>query len=213
MVEQKQIDRKEAILILGTVESHFADVKRVDVSPAKLSESISAFANAAGGELFIGIGKSVGASGRFWKGFASMEEANGLFQLLERMLPLGNHYHATWLHSSDKDFPGYVLNLVIGKTQEAIPSSDGSYFVRRNSQNIRVVGADALQRLKFDKGIASFEDTSVNVNSDVVTNSTTAIEFILEVVPSSEPEDWLKKQRSHYQRKQTGGSRGSPICR
>jgi ATP-dependent DNA helicase RecG len=48
--------------------------------------------------------------------------------------------------------------------------------------------------LKFDKGIASFEDTSVNVDADVITNSETAIEFILNVVPSAEPEDWLKKQ-------------------
>lgn len=48
--------------------------------------------------------------------------------------------------------------------------------------------------MKFDKGITSFEDTSVNVDADVVTNSKTAIEFILNVVPSAEPEDWLKKQ-------------------
>lgn len=55
MVEQKRIDSDEAILILEISEGHFADVKRAEIAPAKLSESISAFANAAGGELYIGI--------------------------------------------------------------------------------------------------------------------------------------------------------------
>jgi ATP-dependent DNA helicase RecG len=199
MVEQKQIDRVEAMLVLELPEGHFADVKRIEIAPAKLSESISAFANAAGGEIYIGIGEETAAGSgsnkrRFWKGFPTMEAANGIFQLLERMLPLGNHYHAAWLHTGEADVPGYVLHLVISKTQEAIPSSDGSYFVRRNSQNVKVVGDEALQRLKFDKGIASFEDNSVNVDSETITNSSTSIKFILDVIPSSEPEDWLKKQ-------------------
>lgn len=123
-----------------------------------------------------------------------MEDANGIFQVLERMLPLGEHYQATWLHTSEESLPGFILHLAIGKTQEATPSSDGGFYVRRNAQNIKVVGAEALQRLKFDKGIASFEDTSVNVDTDVITNSETTIGFILGVVPSAEPEDWLKKQ-------------------
>ena len=46
MVEQKQADRIEAMLIMEIAEGHFSDVKRVDIAPAKLSESISAFANA-----------------------------------------------------------------------------------------------------------------------------------------------------------------------
>lgn len=197
VVEQKQIDSAEAKLILDIPEGHFADVKRIEITPAKLSESISAFANAAGGELYVGVGEVLiedGVRKRFWKGYSTMEEANGIFQLLERMLPLGDHYHATWLRTADDSLPGYILHLTIGKTQEAIPSSDGSFFVRRNAQNVKVVGDEALQRLKFDKGIASFEDTSVNVDTDVITNSETAIGFILSVVPSAEPEDWLKKQ-------------------
>lgn len=194
MVEQKQVSRDEAARITQIAEGHFADVKRIEVSPAKLSESISAFANAAGGELFIGVGERDDKTARFWSGFKTMEDANGLFQQIERMLPMGNHYNAVWLTCEDKEFPGYVLHLTIAKTQQALASSDGTFFIRRNSQNVKLVGNDAIERLKFDKGIASFEDTAVNVDTDTITNSMTSLSFILDVVPSAEPEDWLKKQ-------------------
>jgi ATP-dependent DNA helicase RecG len=90
MVEQKQIDRTEAKQILEIPEGHFADVKRIEITPAKLSESISAFANAAGGELYVGVGEVLVEDGltkkRFWKGFETMEAANGIFQVLERIV-------------------------------------------------------------------------------------------------------------------------------
>jgi ATP-dependent DNA helicase RecG len=75
MFEQKQVGRTEAMLILDIPEGHFADVKRIEIAPAKLSESISAFANAAGGELYIGVGEVLVGDGltkkRFWKGLSN----------------------------------------------------------------------------------------------------------------------------------------------
>jgi len=53
---------------------------------------------------------------------------------------------------------------------------------------------DGLKRLELDKGISSFEDNSLNSKLADITNSETAIEFILTVVPTSEPEPWLAKQ-------------------
>jgi ATP-dependent DNA helicase RecG len=48
--------------------------------------------------------------------------------------------------------------------------------------------------LERNKGITSFENEPVSVDVANVCNSQTAIKFILEVVPTSEPEPWLKKQ-------------------
>ncbi len=45
-----------------------------------------------------------------------------------------------------------------------------------------------------NKGITSFENEPVTVELAKVCNSTTAIKFILDVVPTSEPEPWLRKQ-------------------
>jgi ATP-dependent DNA helicase RecG len=51
-----------------------------------------------------------------------------------------------------------------------------------------------LAILERNKGITSFESEPVSVGLDNVCNSEAAIKFILEVVPTSEPEAWLRKQ-------------------
>lgn len=192
MSDHKNIDAAEKVRILDLQEGHFLDVKRVEIAPAKLSESISAFGNAAGGELFVGIGETLDRTKRFWHGFSTMEDANGLFQVLERMTPLANHFSATFLACSGE--PGLVLHLLIPKTRDILFASDGYAYVRRNAQNLKVMGADAMQRLKLDKGITSFEDDVVNTSPETITNSEATLDFILQVVPSAEPDDWMKKQ-------------------
>jgi len=191
LIEQRTIPASEATRLLRLHESHFIDLKRIEILPAKLSESVSAFANTVGGELFIGIGENPDKT-RFWRGFDSMEDANGLFQVIGQMTALGSHYSATFFSSNA--LPGFVLHLLIPKTRDIVTATNGNIFVRHNAQNIKVVGPEALQRLKLDKGIVSFEDETVNVPLSRITNSTTTIQFMLDVVPSSEPDQWLDKQ-------------------
>src|SRR5262249_52679263 len=62
---------------------------------------------------------------------------------------------------------------------------------------------DALHRLQLDKGIVSFEDQTVNVDPVSITNSTTVIEFMLQVIPLGEPEEWLRKQNLLIEKKPT----------
>jgi ATP-dependent DNA helicase RecG len=192
MVDQRVIDQAEVVRICALEESHFLDFKRIEVGASKLSNSISAFGNAAGGELFVGIGESTDKTSRFWSGYKSPEDANGLFTVIQKMTALGNHYNATFLYCPVQS--GYVLHLTIPKTRDILLAHDGNAYIRRNAQNLRVTGADALERLRLDKGIVSFEDELVNVNYDVVTNSTTTISFMLDVIPTGEPEDWMRKQ-------------------
>jgi ATP-dependent DNA helicase RecG len=57
-------------------EGHFNDLKSKQIKPSKLSCSISAFANADGGELLIGIDELIPDKHRVWDGFTNQEEAN-----------------------------------------------------------------------------------------------------------------------------------------
>jgi len=194
MAELKTISSEEADQILQFEEGHFLDLKRVEIRPAKLTETISAFANTSGGEVFVGIAedKSAARKVRRWAGFVDMEAANAHIQVLESMGALGNHYRAVFLKSSGRN--GYVLHLTVPKRKDILKASDSFPYVRRNAQNLRVDTEDGLQRLRLDKGISTFEDETLNISSKIITNSTVVIDFALSVVPSAEPEDWLESQ-------------------
>lgn len=195
MAEQKIISHEEAEAILSFEEGHYLDVKRIDIKPGKLSESVSAFANTSGGELFVGVAEvtQLGARrAREWAGFPNMEAANAHFQVLEGLGALGNHFAASFLSSEGRS--GYVLHLTIPKTTDIIKASDGHPYIRRNAQNFRVDTEDGLNRLRLDKGVVTFEDEAVSIPAKHVTNSEAMIEFLLEAVPSAEPDEWLESQ-------------------
>lgn len=190
MMDTRAITDEEADIILAYDENHFRDLKAKEIAPAKLSQSVSAFANTAGGELFVGIAEHEG--GRTWNGFKNIEEANGLIQALESLSPMGNLYSAQFLEAPEKS--GLVLYLSIRKTREITEATGGTAYVRRGAQKQPVVGDEALRRLRLDKGLSTFEDETVAIPSDAITNSVTAIEFLMSQVPSAEPDEWLKSQ-------------------
>jgi ATP-dependent DNA helicase RecG len=183
----------EMTKLLTLEEGHFADVKAIEVTPAKLTRSLSAFANAEGGELFVGIDEHKQRQKRAWRGFNRIEDANGFLQVFEQLFPLGEEYSYNFLHSPSG--LGYVLKVEIRKSRDVKVASDGKVYIRRGAQNLPVDTEEALARLRRNKGITSFETELVNVEKTLITNSTHIIQFMLEVVPTAEPEPWLKKQQ------------------
>jgi ATP-dependent DNA helicase RecG len=87
------ITPEQALRILKIEEDQFADVKAIEVTPAKLSKTISAFSNTDGGDLFVGIDEAGAQKTRTWRGFVDQEAANGHLQIFERLFPLGNDFH------------------------------------------------------------------------------------------------------------------------
>ncbi len=194
MVDRAEITLAQVKAILAIEEDHFHDVKAIDIKPSKLTESISAFANTSGGELYIGIDecKADDQKIRSWRGFADVEAANAHLQVMEAMKPLGGHYQAVFLESAVES--GYVLHLEIPKSKDIIKASDGCTYTRKGAQKLRVDTPEAIHRLQLDKGIISFEDDVVNVAAESVTNSITVINFIRDVIPTGDPQAWLIKQ-------------------
>lgn len=189
----RKISAEDATQILALEESHFIDVKAREIKPAKLSMSVSAFANTAGGELFIGIAEKRDQDGKrtTWMGFPDQEAANPILAMLEG-LGAPDFVETSFLECDGCE--GYLLHLVVQKTRRVVLSTDGTPYVRRGAQKLPVNGEEALRRLELDKGIASFEDETVKAPLNLLTNSITALEFILSVVPASEPETWLRSQ-------------------
>ncbi len=177
--------------LLKLSEGHFVDAKGKEIAPAKLSHSVSAFANADGGELYIGL---AGGSPPFsWSGFQDPEAANGHIQLFEKLFPLGTDFSYVFLlHPEEK---GLVLQVTVRKSKQIIRASDGVPYIRRGAQNLPVDTDAALRILERNKGITSFESETIGAPISVIGNSEIVLRFILDVIPTVEPEAWLRKQQ------------------
>lgn len=187
-------NQKDAILDLR--EGHFSDLKSIDISPAKLSRSISAFANASGGELYIGIDETNAGElfeNRSWRGFPSQESANGHLQAFEELFPLGEYFSYTFL--THPGSPGLVLQVEVRKSRDITKASNGIAYLRRGAENLPQETEEKLARLRLDKGIVSFETETVGVDVASISNSVPLLEFLVNVVPTAEPEPWLSKQQ------------------
>lgn len=192
-IEILSISDTQAKYILDLDEGHFADFKSLDIAPSKLTKAASAFANADGGELFIGIDEDRDTGERSWRGFPNVEAANGHIQPFEALFPLGQDFHYEFLKAAS--YHGLVLKITIAKTLAIKRSSDQTVYVRRGAASLPVMDSDALKRLEYSKGLSSFESELVNCSAEEICNSTTIIDFMLRVVPTAEPDAWLKKQQ------------------
>jgi ATP-dependent DNA helicase RecG len=186
------ISEAERDKILAIHESHFCDLKAIDIKPAKLTRTLAALSNAEGGEVYVGIEEDKASRTNTWRGFNVPEDANGHLQAFEPLFPLGEGYSYSFLRSP-KNY-GFVLKIDVSKSRDVKTASDGKVLVRRGAQNLPVESNDSLTRLRRNKGLISFETEPVNADKFLVTNSVAVLAFMLEIVPTAEPEQWLRKQ-------------------
>jgi ATP-dependent DNA helicase RecG len=187
-----EISSAQAKYFLARGEGHFVDNKSRAISPGKLTKALSAFANADGGELLVGVTEV--SKGSFeWDGFESVEGANGHIQHLEEHFPYGGDFTYEFLEA--RGLPGLVLRIQVFKTRDIRAASDGRSYIRRGAQSLPVDGDVALTNLRRSKGLISHEDNTVSAAIVDITNSLAVIDFMLEIIPEAEPEVWLRKQR------------------
>src|SRR5690606_32652991 len=139
-----------------------------------------------------------------WFGFDNQEAANGHIQAFEDFFPLGEGFEYSFLASPPRR--GLVLRVQISKTLGVRTASNGSVYMRRGAQNLKIYSEDALGRLRRNKGLTSFETEVLNADTELVTNSEQIKDFMVHVVPTAEPEEWLKKQQMILKGKPTVAS-------
>lgn len=194
VIDLIEITGAERDRLLALEEGHFLELKAIEVSTKKLGQTVSAFANSGGGDLYIGIGETeiVGVKIRTWRGFNDQEAANGHLQSLEALFPLGAEYNYEFL--SCPGSMGLVLHINVQRTPQIARAHSKKVLVRRGAQNIEVKGAEALRRLELDKGIVSHEKQPVNVDLSVLTKSPKLAAFVEQVVPMQTPALFVRKQ-------------------
>src|SRR5699024_4826908 len=85
MFDTIKISQEQTERLLELDEGHFLDLKSKRISPSKLTKTMAAFANAEGGELFVGIEDDP----REWLGFEDIEKANAHIQIFDQLFPMG----------------------------------------------------------------------------------------------------------------------------
>ena len=180
--------------ILKYEEGQVSEVKAVEIQPGKMSETVSAFANADGGDLWIGVDENQTTKRRTWRGFQRIEDANAHIEILDKILQLGQGYSFQFLqHRASK---GFVLHIEIGKIPRIIYSTQGIPYVRRGAHNQPVTEDAMVRQLERNKGIISFETTNVDIDPNTIINSMTTRTFIHSIIPSVKADEWLKKQQA-----------------
>jgi ATP-dependent DNA helicase RecG len=192
-----EIEEAQADVVTQIEEGQFSEVKATAISPAKLSHTISAFANTDGGDLYIGIGEQLlggGVKKREWAGFPDIEAANGHMQAFDRCFPLGRDFQYEFVRCANR--LGLILHVQISRTQGITKATNGKAYVRRGAQNLPQETAEQIKRLEYSKGLASFEGHPVTASKDLIVESPVMRDYLKYVVPNyqAQPEAWLRKQ-------------------
>ena len=174
-------------------ENYFNDFKAKDILPSRLSKTVSAFANASGGDIYLGIREENKTKVKHWEGFEHIEDANAHIQTLVSMAPLDNFLEFTFLQDVNTGL--YVLQISVSKTKNITNASDGIPYVRHSASNLEVRTEADRKRLELDKGITSFENETVQETElEDIETSDVLSEFVKAVVPQRDNLSWIKKQ-------------------
>ena len=90
----------------------------------------------------------------------------------------------------------YVVKVTVFKTDSIVYTTDNRIFVRKGAQSLPVDTLEKLRRLELDKGISSYENETV-AESEITdaTESEIYKRFSTTIIPETEPQKWLEKQR------------------
>ncbi|MDM2935354.1 RNA-binding domain-containing protein [Citrobacter sp. Cu233] len=192
MYEVIDISAKEIKVLLSTVEDHFNDFKSKQIAPNKLQETFVAFANADGGNIYIGIEDAASDRERL-SGFNEPEEANAIIAtLLENTNPAVENVEIEYFRTPGN---GLILHIDIPKSPKVHYTASGDCFIRANAQKVKIKG-ERITQLSYSKGAEPYEKKAVDiVEVQDMLESKYYIDYLRRIGTSQLPEVFLKKQR------------------
>ena len=175
-------------------ESHFYDIKQSAVTGKSLQKIATAFSNADGGELIIGVkDKKTGeALDDRWEGVVDIEKLNGHLQsLFEINPPLAISYEFLKREATD----GYALRILIEKGSQVCATADGSVYLRHGAQSLPIKDPNRVQQLNFAKGAVSFEDTLLaELPAEQIVEAPELLAFLDDYSPKTDPLEFALNQ-------------------
>ena len=187
------LEKEKENELITKEEDFFVDLKSSLIKPSKLSVSISAFANASGGDIFLGIKEDTRTRKREIDGRTSKEQYNDIVTTLESLEGLNGEYSLTYLVFRNNCIG---LQITIFKNHHIVKSTDGKIYIRKNAENLQVDTEEKRRRLELDKGIYLYENTNVP-ESDIADaiNSKVYGDFANKIIPNIDKFNWLRAQK------------------
>lgn len=200
--QTKTLTNDELIKLFEIEEDHFNDFKAKDISGKGFSKIVSAFGNASGGDVFVGIREENDTKIKHWEGFSTIEDCNAFLQIIDSIGSIIGYYDVEFLKHPTLNT--YVLKITIFKTTAIVYTTDNKIFLRKGAQSLPVDTLEKQRRLELDKGISSYEDEPI-VDSVIedATESDVFKMFSQRIIPEVIPDLWLKKQRLYKDGKLT----------
>ena len=151
-----------------------------------------AFANADGGDIYVGI-EDKKVQGQRLQPFVTMEEANSIISvLLEQTTPSVENVVVEFLKLSSG---GYILHFSIPKSTKVHYTSAGDCYVRLVAEKIKIKG-ERVTSLAYSKGSNPYERVAVSsVGIEDIADSPLLADYMRRVETSIEAPSFLRKQR------------------
>jgi ATP-dependent DNA helicase RecG len=193
-MKEKSISEHDVLELSKRLESHFYDKKAKEIDGKKIQKISTAFANADGGDLLVGIkdDKDEPVISKRWDGFPTKEEYNFIFQNLMEIKPTIPFTPLFLFHPIQET---YALQITIEKSDKVHSTSDNTVYVRTSAQSLPLKDPQKIQELSFAKGETSFEDlTYKEARAEDIFESFEMKRFLNEYSPKSDPIDFTINQ-------------------
>lgn len=193
-METRLITSDEALVLATRDESHFFERKSAQVSGRGVQKICVAFANADGGELLIGLADDEEEPNpdRRWQGVSKLEDLNSHLQSIFDLRPsLDLRYEFL----KRDGIPGYVLRVLVEKSQEVHRTADETVYQRYGAQSLPIKDPQKITELSFAKGATSFEDQLIpDFPPEQIVDAEELRTFLSAYSPKTDPLDYVVNQ-------------------
>ena len=161
---QQPIATNDVVLFSTLKENQYFDRKSAHKDDREIAKHISAFANAAGGKLVVGIEDNGEVTGFRRNGARDIENFERAALATCTPTPIVHRERISVVNSSGEDDTVLVLDIEPSTSHSVARMSDGDVFLRQNDKSVKL-NREQVIALEFDKGQRIFGDELVKDSS------------------------------------------------
>ncbi len=191
MFKTEEITKTELDNLLKKRETHYLDFKSSDISGKDLQRHIVGFANADGGEIYVGIAEN---NGTFYAHpFKNIESANQLLQAA--IIEINPTIEDLIVDFLELNKDSYLIRFVIPKSPKLHHTSSGDCYVRLSAQTQKIKGEEVAS-LAYSKGFFKYEEQPVNSTTpDEIIEQGHLGDYLSRIGSNQDPKRFMRRNR------------------